>query len=31
MTGDNELGVARVRGRALQDCVLGRRRVRLVQ
>ena len=31
MTGDNELGLARVRGRVLQDCVLGRRPVRLVQ
>ena len=30
-TGDNELGVARVRGRVLQDGVLGRRPVRLVQ
>ena len=29
--GDNELGVARVRGRVLQDGVLGRRPVRLVQ
>ena len=29
--GDNELGVARVRGRFLQDGVLGRRPVRLVQ
>ena len=31
MTGDNELGVARVRGRVLQGGVLGRRQVRLVQ
>ena len=31
MTGDNELGVARVRGRVMQDSVLGRRPVRLVQ
>ena len=31
MTGDNELGVARVRGRGLQDGVPGRRPVRLVQ
>ena len=30
-TGDNELGVARVRGRVLQDRVLGCRPVRLVQ
>ena len=29
--GDNELGVARVRGRVLQDGVLGRCPVRLVQ
>ena len=29
--GDDELGVARVRGRVLQDGVLGRRPVRLVQ
>ena len=29
--GDNELGVARVRGRVLQAGVLGRRPVRLVQ
>ena len=31
MTGDNELGVARARGRVLQDNVLGRRPVHLVQ
>ena len=31
MTGDNESGVARVRGRVLQNGVLGRRPVRLVQ
>ena len=31
MTGDNELGVARARQRALQDSVLGRRPVRLVK
>ena len=31
MTGDNELGVARVRGRVLQEGVLGRRPIRLVQ
>ena len=31
MTGDKELGVARVRGPVLQDGVLGRRPVRLVQ
>ena len=31
MTGDNKLDVARVRGRVLQDGVLGRRPVRLVQ
>ena len=30
-TGDDELGVAGARGRALQDGVLGRRPVRLVQ
>ena len=29
--GDDELGVARVRGLVLQDGVLGRRPVRLVQ
>ena len=29
--GDNELGVARVRGRVLQDGILGRRPVRFVQ
>ena len=31
MTGDNELGVARVRGRVLHDGVLGSSPVRLVQ
>ena len=31
MTGDNELGVARARGRVLQDGVLGPCPVRLVQ
>ena len=31
MTGDDELGVAGARGRVLQDGVLGRRPVSLVQ
>ena len=31
MTGDNEFGVARAWGRVLQDGVLGRSPVRLVQ